>query len=158
MTGIGMKRDPSEQRKPMKRGTFKNRRVGMDVAIGGGEEERPWYLSPYPKGIRKVSKKQARINRQLSKLKEILLNKQHELYGYTCCEVAHADLKQAKACMGALVLDHVLLRGKNVLNLAEMQILCEVHNGLKGSKRTDYRPAKMKDALAQEALKLNPRP
>jgi 5-methylcytosine-specific restriction endonuclease McrA len=102
------------------------------------------------KGIRRVSKKQARRTAALKDKLLVLLAKQVELYGSTYCE-AGCKLGDGK-CGGDLVWDHVIPRSRhpqNVDGFYNAQVLCSVHNGLKGSRSTDYRDGRMQDACRQ---------
>ena len=103
--------------------------------------------------LKPVSKKQRKRTDELDEKLKVLLTKQVELYGTTRCE-AGFKLRDGK-CFGVLHFDHIIPRSRhpeNVDGYANGQILCTGHNGEKGSKDTDYRPEKMREAC--EALDL----
>lgn len=100
------------------------------------------------KGLAQTSEKQDADQEVLNDMRKAHLNLQHELYGNTRCE---ADGKLKHQCFGQLVLDHVELKATRAMkfSMANTQILCEVANGMKGSKRTDYKTDRIKRALAE---------
>ncbi len=106
------------------------------------------------KGLAQTSESQDADQEILNDMRTAHKALQHELYGGATCEAARKVkgvplLKHM--CQGNLVLDHVELKATRALKFAmtNTQILCEVANGMKGSKRTDFRTAEIKTALAE---------
>ena len=97
-------------------------------------------------GMAQVSTKQGQDQEILNRMRQEHLAILHELFGTEEC-AAKGKLKHM--CFGQLVLDHVNLKATRSLkfDMKNTQILCEVANGMKGSKRTDYRSPEIKKAL-----------
>lgn len=130
MTIIGMKKNPFEPRKGLKR---------------GGPIERK-------KGLRKVSKKQRRRTETLKGKLAEMLSVQHEIYGTERCErgFSFRNMGLKADCSGDLVADHVGTRNQDDADRYEnLQVLCWGCNSAKGSKRGDYRPAVMRERMKE---------
>jgi hypothetical protein len=134
-SGIGSKRKAVTPRRPLK--VYKRT---LD-ALKGRSFKRTAFKRKI--GLRKVSKRQAKRNRKLRAKRMVVLAEQVRLYGTNRCEAGFRGWKGS--CMGGLVLDHVNTRQVEDPDRYEnLQILCEAHNGFKGSCRgLDFREGRM---------------
>ncbi|MDE2099488.1 MAG: hypothetical protein KGL39_19710 [Patescibacteria group bacterium] len=133
MTKIGMKRNPLEPRKSLKRTPFKRRN----------------------RMLRKIGKK-GRKQRQWNKWaldQHALL--QYKVYGTALCQLkdGRPDIFQTP-CDGILVLEHVKEWRHSKQDLLETQTACWRHNQEKGSKELDCRTLEYKIELNWLADKL----
>jgi len=102
------------------------------------------------KGLKPRSEKQAVRTEDLKDKLETLLQKQMELYGTTRCEAGFAGWNGKCPPGSPLVVDHVNTRNiKDPDRLENLQVVCWAHNGVKGSKRLNFRPQIMIDALKE---------
>lgn len=126
MTIMGMRRDKNQPRRPM-----------------GGSR------------LRKVSKKQKRRTQTLHETFELVLQNQLGIVGFNECQAKLAGWSENPEHVGPLVPDHVGTRNQfNADRASNLQPLCYRCNSIKGSRRIDFRPPQMVEALKKLEVEL----
>ena len=116
------------------------------IGGSGKKNAKKW---PSRSKLRQVSPKQRKRTEDLKDKLEVLLAKQHEIYGTERCEMGFA-LGEKCPEDSPFVVDHVGTRNQSDADrFGNLQVLCIFHNGIKGSKRIDFRPHRMKLELEE---------